>query len=65
MAIKRDAMERALNEKFLRIVYAIKAAAEHGEDSPLYGSIGYVVRSAKQSGLSRVKKTASGTVLAE
>ena len=65
MVIKRDAMERALNEKFLRIIHAIKAADDHGEDSPLYGSIGYVVRSAKQSGLSRVKKTASGTVLAE
>jgi hypothetical protein len=64
-AILRDATEKALSEKYLRIVNAIKAAPEHGEDSPLYGAIGYVVRSAKQSGLSRVKKTASGTVLAE
>ena len=63
--IRRDAGEKALAEKYLRIVNAIKAAPEHGEDSPLYGAIGYVVRSAKQSGLSRVKKTEPGTVLAE
>jgi hypothetical protein len=64
-AIRRDAEEKALGEKYLRVVSAIKAAPEHGEDSPLYGAIGYIVRSAKQSGLSRAKKTEPETVLAE
>ncbi len=63
--IRRDSEEKALGENYRRIVNAIKAAPEHGEDSPLYGAIGYVVRSARQSGLSRVKKTEPGTVLAE
>lgn len=63
--IRRDAEEKALGDKFRRVVNAIKAAPEHGEDSPLYGAIGYVVRSARQSGLGRVKKTEPGTVLAE
>lgn len=62
--IRRDAAEKVVKENYLRIVNAIKAAPEHGEDSPLYGAIGYVVRSAKQSGLSRLKKTSSGAAVA-
>ena len=64
-AIRRDAQEKNLNQKYLRVVNAIKAAPEHGEDSPLYGAIGYVIRSARQSGLGRVNKTEPETALAE
>jgi hypothetical protein len=63
--ILHDAIEHALSERYPRIVNAIMVAPEHGEDSLLYGAIGYVVRSAKQPGPSRVKKTEPGTVLAE
>jgi hypothetical protein len=63
--ILRDATEKDLSETYLRIVNAIKATPEHGEDSPLYGSIGYKIRSARQSGLTRLKKDQSEAVAAK
>lgn len=67
-AIERDASLKKLNDSYLLIVNGIngiKGAAEHGEDSPLYGSIGYKIRSARQSGLTRLRKGQSEPVAAK
>lgn len=38
---------------YLLVVNAIKGAHEHGEDSPLYRSLGYKTKSERRSGLTR------------
>jgi len=64
-AIERDAALKNLNDGYLLVVNGIKGAADHGEDSPLYGSIGYKTRAARQSGLTRLKKGQSEPVAAK
>ena len=64
-AIARDAALKNLNDGYQLVVNGIKGSAEHGEDSPLYGSIGYKTRSARQSGLTRLKKGQSEPVAAK
>jgi len=64
-AIEREASLKKLNDSYLLVVNGIKGAAEHGEDSPLYGSIGYKIRSARQSGLTRLKQDQSEPVAAK
>ena len=63
--IARDAALKKLNDSYQLVVNGIKGSPEHGEDSPLYGSIGYKTRSARQSGLTRLKKDQSESVAAE
>ncbi len=63
--IARDAALKNLNDGYQLVVNGIKGSAEHGEDSPLYGSIGYKTRSARQSGLTRLKKGQSEPVAAK
>lgn len=63
--IARDAALKNLNDGYLLVVNGIKGAADHGEDSPLYGSIGYKTRAARQSGLTRLKKGQSEPVAAK
>jgi hypothetical protein len=63
--IERDAALKKLNASYLLVVNGIKGSDEHGEDSALYGSIGYKIRSARQSGLTRLKKDQSEAVAAK
>jgi hypothetical protein len=60
----RDTAEKELAIVLQMIVDSIKGNPEYGKDSELYASIGYVTRTARQSGLTR-KKAQSETVLAQ
>jgi hypothetical protein len=45
----------------LRVVNAVKADAEEGEDGELYEAMGYVRKSERRTGLSRKSKAAATT----
>lgn len=49
----RDAADRKANEDYLLVVNSIKGTPRHGEDSPLYRSLGYTTKSERRSGLTR------------
>lgn len=52
MAARRAADEKA-NELYLLVVNSIKGSPQHGENSPLYRSLGYVTKDDRRSGLTR------------
>ena len=60
----RDTAEKEIAITLQLVVDSIKGSPAYGKDSELYAAIGYVTRSARQSGLTR-KKAQSGTVLAQ
>lgn len=47
------------NAAALLVVNAVKGDSDHGEDSPLYASMGYVRKSDRRSGLSRKAQPAN------
>jgi hypothetical protein len=60
----RDIAEKELTILLQLVVDSIKGTPAYGKDSELYAAIGYVTRSARQSGLTR-KKAQSETALAQ
>ncbi len=60
----RDLAEREMMINLQLIVDSIKGSKAYGKDSELYAAIGYVTRSARQSGLTR-KKAQPETALAK
>lgn len=61
---KRDDADAAGLVLALRVVNAVKADAEEGEDGELYEAMGYVRKSERRTGLSRKAKTATTTAKA-
>jgi hypothetical protein len=60
----RDMAEKEMTITLQLIVDSIKGTPAYGKDSELYAAIGYVTRSARQSGLTR-KKAQPETALAQ
>ena len=52
----RDDKYVALNEKRSKVGFGVAGSAAYGNDSPLYGAMGFVRKSEKKSGLTRKKK---------
>ena len=52
----RDDKYIALNEKRSKVGLGVAGSAAYGNDSPLYGAMGFVRKSEKKSGLTRKKK---------
>ena len=46
----------ALNEKRSEVGLGVAGSPDYGNDSPLYGAMGFVRKSEKKSGLTRKKK---------
>ena len=53
---ERDTADRDSLQVTAMVINGIKGDADFGEDSPVYGAMGYVRKSARKSGLSRTKK---------
>lgn len=53
----RDDKYVALNEKRSKVGLAVAGSADYGNDSPLYGAMGFVRKSDRASGLTRKTKT--------
>lgn len=53
----RDDKYASLNEKRTKIGQGVAGDPAYGDDSPLYGAMGFVRKSEKKSGLTRKKKT--------
>jgi hypothetical protein len=51
---------RALGEKRKKVVQGVVGHAEYGDDSPLYGAMGFVRASERASGLTRKTKNSGG-----
>lgn len=58
---QRDDADAAGLTLALRVVNAVKADAEEGEDGELYEAMGYVRKSERRTGLSRKSKAAATT----
>ena len=54
---ERDAKYSALNEKRTKVAQGVVGNADFGDDSPLYGAMGFVRKSDRASGLTRKAKT--------
>ena len=52
----RDDKYAALNEKRSKVGQGVAGSPDYGDDSPLYGAMGFVRKSEKKSGLTRKKK---------
>ncbi len=52
----RDDLYVALNAKRSKVGLGVAGSAEYGNDSPLYGAMGFVRKSDKKSGLTRKTK---------
>ena len=56
---KRDARDNkyvALNDKRIKIGHGVAGSPDYGNDSPLYGAMGFVRKSDRASGLTRKTK---------
>ena len=53
----RDGKYKALNQQRSNIGLGVAGDPAYGNDSPLYGAMGFVRKSEKKSGLTRKKKT--------
>ena len=60
----RDAADRKANDDYLLVVNSIKGTPKHGEDSPLYRSLGYTTKSERRSGLTRKSQVKPAAVAA-
>jgi len=56
---ERDTADRDSLEATQLVINGVKGDADFGEDSSVYGAMGYVRKSARKSGLSRNKKKAN------
>ena len=52
--VERDNADVTSNEVTLQVSNSVKGDPNHGEDSALYDALGYVRKSARKSGLTRV-----------
>ena len=62
LKMKRDVRDDkyvALNEKRSKVGLGVAGSAAYGNDSPLYGAMGFVRKSEKKFGLTRKKKPTS------
>ncbi len=50
-------MYAALDEKRSKVGQGVAGNANYGDDSPLYGAMGFVRKSERKSGLTKKKKT--------
>jgi hypothetical protein len=57
----RDCKYIALNEKRSKVGLGVDGSAAYGNDSPLYGAMGFVRKSDRASGLTRKAKPPTGT----
>lgn len=57
----RDDKYLALNEKRSKVGLGVAGSAAYGNDSPLYGAMGFVRKSDRASGLTRKSKPPTGT----
>ena len=55
---ERDDSYVALNDKRSKVGQGVAGSSAYGDDSPLYGAMGFVRKSEKKSGLTRKKKPA-------
>ena len=53
----RDDMYAALDEKRSKVGQGVAGNPDFGNDSPLYGAMGFVRKSERKSGLTKKKKT--------
>ena len=53
----RDGKYADLNQKRSKIGQGVVGTASYGDDSPLYGAMGFVRKSERKSGLTKKKKT--------
>lgn len=59
LKMKRDVRDDkyvALNDKRSKVGLGVAGSPDYGNDSPLYGAMGFVRKSEKKSGLTRKKK---------
>jgi len=54
---QRDDKYRDLDQKRSKVGQGVAGDPAYGDDSPLYGAMGFVRKSEKKSGLTRKKKT--------
>ena len=57
----RDDKYIALNDKRSKVGLGVAGSAAYGNDSPLYGAMGFVRKSDRASGLTRKSKPPAGT----
>lgn len=55
----RDGKYAALNDKRSKIGQGVAGNSDYGDDSPLYGAMGFVRKSERASGLTRKRKSIS------
>lgn len=53
LRLERNQADQAFNKLVLNIANAIRGNDEHGEDSALYRSLGYVAKSERRTGMTR------------
>lgn len=53
----RDDKYKALDQQRSKVGQGVAGSPDYGNDSPLYGAMGFVRKSEKKSGLTRKKKT--------
>lgn len=53
----RDDLYAALDDKRVKVGQGVAGSADYGDDSPLYGAMGFVRKSERKSGLTKKKKT--------
>ena len=58
---ERDAIYRELNDDSIRIRDGVEGDANFGTNHPLYEGMGFTLDTNRKSGLTRKKKTPSGT----
>ena len=53
----RDDLYAGLDEKRVKVGQGVAGNAAYGDDSPIYGAMGFVRKSERKSGLTKKKKT--------
>ena len=56
----RDEEESRLNKLLILVTHGVRSHPDHGEDSPLYRSMGFIPKSERKSGLIRRSSAGSG-----
>lgn len=59
--LRRKAMYRGLDDKRIKIRRGVAGHKDYGENSPLYGSMGFVLESERKSGKTNKPKPPGGT----
>jgi hypothetical protein len=56
----RDEEESRLNKLLILVTHGVRSHPDHGEDSPLYRSMGFIPKSERNSGLTWRSKAGGG-----